>query len=178
MTILFSIGLIIALLIAFLLFLSLVTKKAYSIEREITIEKSSQTVFDYVKFIKNQEQFNVWVMKDPNVKIEYRGIDGTKGFVSAWEGNKQVGKGEQEIKEINEGQNINIELRFEKPFKNVGQTYLVVKPISGYETSLKWQMVGENKFPMNIMNLVIDSLLGKDLEKSLQNVKRILETKQ
>jgi len=178
MTVLFSIGLIIALLIAFLLFLSLVTKKAYSIEREITIEKSSQTVFDYVKFIRNQEQFNVWVMKDPNVKIEYRGIDGTKGFISAWEGNKQAGKGEQEIKEINEGQNINVELRFEKPFKNVGQTYLVVKPISEYETSLKWQMVGENKFPMNIMNLVIDSLLGKDLEKSLENVKRILETKQ
>lgn len=176
MTILFSIFLILVLLIGFILFLALVTKKEYSIEREITIDKPSKAVFDYIKIIKNQEQFNVWVMKDPNVKIDYRGVDGTKGFVSAWEGNKQAGKGEQEIKEINEGENINIELRFEKPFKNVGQTYLITKPISANQTSLKWQMVGQNKFPMNIMNLIIDGLLGKDLEKSLINVKRILET--
>lgn len=178
MTILLAVGLIIAILIIFLLFLAAITKKEYNVEREITIEKSSDEVFSYIKSIRNQEQYNVWVMKDPNVRIEYKGIDGTKGFVSSWEGNKQAGKGEQEIKEIIDGQKISIELRFEKPFKNVGQTYLLVKPISEYETNLKWQMIGENKFPMNLMNLVIDSLLGKDLEKSLVNIKQILETKQ
>jgi len=35
--------------------------------------------------------------------------------------------------------------------------------------------VGTNKFPMNLMNIIIDGLLGKDLEKSLANVKQNLE---
>ncbi|TKC06560.1 polyketide cyclase [Pedobacter polaris] len=176
MTVLLTILLVFAILIAFLLFLALITKKEYAIEREIVINKSTQVVFDYVKLIKNQEKYNVWVMKDPNVKIDYMGIDGTKGFVSAWEGNKQAGKGEQEIKEINNGKGLNIEIRFEKPFENIGQTYFTTTPVSENETSLKWQMIGKNKFPLNLMNLIIDGLLGKDMQKSLVNVKGILET--
>ena len=175
MTVLLAIGLILAIIIGFLLFLALITPKAYTIEREIVIDKPSENVFDYVKLVKNQEQFNVWVMKDPNVQITYKGVDGTPGFVSAWEGNKQAGKGEQEIKEINEGKSIHLELRFEKPFKNIGQTYFVISQIAANQSNLKWQMVGVNSFPMNLMNLFVDNLLGKDLAKSLANVKNKLE---
>ena len=175
MTVLLAIGLILAIIIGFLLFLAVITSKAYAIEREIVIDKPSEMVFNYVKLVKNQEQFNVWVMKDPNVKITYKGIDGTKGFVSAWEGNKQAGKGEQEIKEITEGKSIHLELRFEKPFKNVGQTYFIVSKITANQSNLKWQMAGKNSFPMNLMNLFIDNLLGKDLVKSLANIKNKLE---
>lgn len=175
MTVLFSIFLIIVLLIGFLLFLALIIKKEYTIERDITIDQSKEEVFAYIKIMKNQEQYNVWVMKDPNVKLVYTGTDGTVGFNCAWEGNKQAGKGEQEFKKIEEGNRIHIELRFEKPFKNIGQTYLITKAISANQTQLKWQMVGENKFPLNLMNLIIDGMLGKDLTKSLANIKQILE---
>jgi len=175
MTILFSILLFIAILIGFLLFLAVIIKKEYVIERDITINKPNQEVFDYLKIMRNQEKYNVWVMKDPNVKLVYTGTDGTEGFTCAWEGNKQAGKGEQEFKKIEEGSSLNIELRFEKPFQNVAQTYLSIKAIGPNQTNLKWQMVGRNKFPMNLMNIVIDGLLGKDLERSLSNVKQILE---
>ena len=43
------------------------------------VNKPKQQVFDYVKLIKNQEQYSVWVMKDPNIKIVYTGTDGTVG---------------------------------------------------------------------------------------------------
>ena len=175
MTILFSILLFLAVLIGFLLFLALIIKKEYSIERDITINKSKEEVFDYIKIMRNQEKYNVWVMKDPNVKLVYTGTDGTEGFTCAWEGNKEAGKGEQEFKKIEEGNSLNIELRFEKPFESTSQTYLITKSVGENQTNLKWQMVGKNKFPMNLMNIVIDGLLGKDLEKSLANVKQILE---
>ncbi|TCC91961.1 polyketide cyclase [Pedobacter frigiditerrae] len=175
MTILFSILLFLAVLIGFFLFLALIIKKEYSIERDITINKPKEEVFDYIKIMRNQEMYNVWVMKDPNVKLVYTGTDGTEGFTCAWEGNKQAGKGEQEFKKIEDGNSLNIELRFEKPFESTSQTYLFTKAVGANQTNLKWQMIGKNKFPMNLMNIIIDGLLGKDLAKSLENVKQILE---
>lgn len=178
MSILLAILLFLAILIGFLLFLALVIKKEYSIERDIIINKSKQEVFDYLKIMRNQEKYNVWVLKDPNVKLVYTGIDGTEGFICTWEGNKEAGKGEQEFKKVEDGNSLNIELRFEKPFKNVAQTYIFTKSVGQNQTNLKWQMVGKNQFPLNLMNIIIDGLLGKDLFKNLENVKRILEQNQ
>lgn len=176
MTVLFAILLSVVLLIAFLLFLALIIKKEYAIERDIMINKSKEEVFDYIKLMRNQEKYNVWVMKDPNVKLIYTRTDGLEGFTCAWEGNKEAGKGEQEFKKIINGDHINIELRFEKPFKNIAQTYMFVKVIAPNQTNLKWQMLGKNKFPMNLTNLIIDGLLGKDLSKSLAHIKKNLES--
>ncbi len=36
-------------------------------------------------------------------------------------------------------------------------------------------MKGKSKYPMNLMNLFIDKMLGKDLTTSLSNLKNILE---
>ncbi|WP_254500404.1 hypothetical protein, partial [Salmonella enterica] len=70
-------------------------------EREITINKSRQEVYDYIKYLKNQNNFSKWAKMDPAMKTEFRGTDGTVGFVSAWESaKKDVGKGEQEIKNL------------------------------------------------------------------------------
>ena len=51
------------------LVVALFVSKEYSVKREITINKPSQEVFDYVKFIKNQEHYNKWVMMDPNMNL-------------------------------------------------------------------------------------------------------------
>ncbi len=101
MNILLSILLFIIVLIGFLLFLALVVKNEYSIQRDIIIHKPISEVFDFVKMVKSQEKYSKWVMADPHVKLNYRGIDGTEGFVSAWEGNKQAGKGNQKNRALN-----------------------------------------------------------------------------
>ena len=175
MTILSAILLILVLLIAFLLFLALVIKKEYLISRDLTVDVSCQQVFDYIRHIKNQEKYSVWVMQDPNVKIEYFGTDGTVGFRNTWKGNKQAGKGEQEITSLVDGESMHMEIRFEEPFQNVAQTEMLTKSIAENQTKVTWIMKGSNKFPLNLMNIIIDGLLGKDLSKSLTNLKTILE---
>lgn len=175
MNFLLSILLFLIVFIAFLLFLALVVRKPYFIQRDVIINKPLNEVFDYVKLMRNQEKYNKWVMQDPNVKIEYQGIDGTEGFMNSWEGNKQAGKGEQEIKKIVENASIHFELRFEKPFKNVGQTAIQTSAITPSQTQVKYTMEGRNSYPMNLFNLFIDNLLGKDLSVSLTNLKKILE---
>lgn len=168
-------ALVIVSLIALLLITALFVTKDYAVEREITIHKPNAEVFTYVKHIKNQDHYSVWTMLDPSMKKEFKGTDGTVGFVYAWDGNGRAGKGEQEIKELTEGKGINMELRFQKPMESTAHAHMTTEAVSENETKLKWGMRGRNPYPMNLVNLFIDGILGKDLETSLTNLKTVLE---
>ena len=88
-------------IIALALIIAMFVKKEYSVERSMAISRSKQEVFEYVRYLKNQDQFSVWAKIDPAMKKEYRGTDGTVGFVSGWASeNKQAGRGKQEIAKI------------------------------------------------------------------------------
>jgi len=176
MKIILFILIVFALLFVFLLIIALFIKKEYSIKREITINKQKHDVFTYIKFLKNQEHFSKWVMTDPNMKKSFRGMDGTVGFVYAWDSeNKNAGKGEQEITNLIEGERVDIEVRFEKPFEGIAKTPFELEPVVQNQTKVIWGMDGRNKYPMNLMNLFMAKMLGKDLQTSLSTLKGILE---
>lgn len=176
MKILKKILFVIAGLIVLALVVALFVSKEYSVKREITINKSSHEVYEYVRFVKNQEHYNKWVMMDPAMKKDYKGTDGTVGFVYAWDSQKDdVGKGEEEIKVLEEDKKINLEVRFIKPFEGIAVTEMTTEAVSPTQTKVSWGMSGESAYPMNLMNTVMDSMLGADLEESLQTLKGILE---
>jgi uncharacterized protein YndB with AHSA1/START domain len=178
MKILKIILIVIAILIVVILVVALFVKEEYSVEREVTINKPKQIVFDYIKLLKNQNNYSKWVMMDPNVKQEYKGTDGTVGFVSAWDSeNKNVGKGEQEITKITEGERIELEIRFIKPFEGKAVAYLTTEPISEMQTKVKWGFNSKMKYPMNILLLCMsmDKMVGNDLATGLTNLKSVLE---
>lgn len=150
----------------------------YVIEKEVTINKSNQEVFDYIKILKNQEKYNKWVMRDPEKKVELRGTDGTVGFIMAWDSqDKGAGKGEQEIMGMIEGKRIDYEIRFEKPFKNVAGSYFVIEPVSANHTKVKWAFTGTRPYSQKIIHFAFNlpKMLGKDLQASLGNLKTVLE---
>jgi uncharacterized protein YndB with AHSA1/START domain len=165
----------IAALVAIVLITALFVKKSYSVEREITINKPVPEVFAYVKQIKNQDYYSKWVMTDPNMKKTFKGTDATAGFVYAWDGNDDAGKGEQEIKKIEENKRIDMEIRFEKPMEGVAQSYMTTEAAGANQTKVKMAFSSKIPYPMNIMCLFIDNMLGKDMETSLGNLKTILE---
>src|SRR3954471_21016115 len=118
MSILLTIIGIIAGIVVLVLVVALFTKKDYSVFREIVINKPVQQVFDYIRFLKNQDNYSVWNQLDPTMKKTYAGTDGTVGFMYAWDSNnKQAGKGEQAITEISEPKKIGMDLHFIKPFE-------------------------------------------------------------
>ncbi|HEY0054581.1 MAG TPA: polyketide cyclase, partial [Pedobacter sp.] len=57
--------LIVVLIVAIPLIIALFVDKNYSVRREIVINKARQEVFNYLKFLKNQEKYSKWVMMDP-----------------------------------------------------------------------------------------------------------------
>ncbi len=153
-------------------------KKEYAAERQITINEPKTEVFDYVKFLRNQDNFSKWATMDPAMKKDFRGTDGEVGFVSAWDSEMQsVGKGEQEITGIDEGNRIDFELRFMEPFEATDNAYMVTESVNDSVTNVKWGFDGKMKYPMNLMLLFMDmeGMLGGDLEQGLTNLKGVLE---
>jgi hypothetical protein len=173
-----KIVIVIAILIAIPLVIALFVKKDYTVEREITINKPKTEVFDYIKYLKNQDHYSKWATMDPAMIKTYRGTDGTVGFVAAWESKKDdVGTGEQEIKKITEGEKIDFELRFIKPFESTSLAYMSTEAISDNQTKVKWSFNGHMKYPMNFMMLFMDfdKMIGDDLQTGLNNLKIELE---
>ena len=168
---------IIAAIIVLLLIAAAFTGKEMNIEKTITINKPLQHVFDYLKYLKNHDNFNVWARMDPGMKKEYRGTDGQPGFVFAWDSSKKrnVGAGEQEIKNIHNGKSIEHELRFIRPMQDVAKAKFFFEPASADQTKLQWGFYSKMKFPMNIMKPMIRGMLAKNIETGLQNLKTVLE---
>ncbi|MBI3139043.1 MAG: SRPBCC family protein [Sphingobacteriales bacterium] len=162
-------------LLLFLL-VALLVKKDFSLEKQVIINRPAGEIYDYIKLIRNQEKYSVWVMKDPHIKIVYTGTDGTVGFRSAWESqDKNVGIGEQEIIHVKEGESMEVEIRFKKPFEATNRAVTSVTGISETQSRVNSRFYGRSKFPMNIMNLFMDKLVGKDMQQNLENIKKNLE---
>lgn len=169
---------IILVLIAIPLVVALFLPKDYSVEREIIINKPKQEVFEYVKYLKNQDNYSKWASMDPNMKKTYSGTDGTVGFVSAWESeNDDVGSGEQEIIKIQEGERIDFELRFKEPFESTSPAFMITESVTENKTKVTWGFSGHMNYPMNIMMLFMDfeKMIGDDLESGLSNLKSEME---
>ena len=172
--------LIVLIVVALPLVVAMFVRKTYSVEREIMIARPPHVVFNYIKYLKNQDKFSKWATMDPHMKKQYRGTDATVGFVSAWESqDKNVGKGEQEIKKMNEGKRIDFELRFIKPFAGLAKAYMTTDQMSRNETIVNWGFDSSLNYPMNLMLLFnMEKKIGNDLDTGLVNLKNQLENKE
>jgi len=153
-----TILLVLAGIIALLLIIAFFMKKEHYVNREIIINAPLQKVFDFLKLLKNQDQFNKWAtVGKQNRKEEFKGTDGTVGFIYLWSGDKSAGQGEKEIKNIIEGKRIETE------------------SLPGNQTKLNMINTGKLPYPMNIMIPMAEKNFPKDMEESLATLKNILE---
>jgi len=157
--------------------LGLIAPKKLEVNRSIIISKPLSETFQYLRLLKNQDNWSPWKKKDPNMEQSFEGTDGEVGFVSKWKGNKNVGEGEQEILSVIENESINTQLRFLKPWKSESIGHFVLGKVDETKTLVTWGFVGKNKFPFNIFMLFMnmDKTVGKDFEDGLVSLKEVLE---
>lgn len=167
--------LIIGCLLVLMLIIGLFMKRAYYAKREIIINAPVQKVFDYLRLLKNQEKFNKWAAADPDRKWEFKGTDGTVGYIIAWSGNKKAGVGEKEIMNIVGGKRIETEIRFIKPMVAVGHAVMETEALSDNQTKVYFSNGGNLKYPLNIMIPMFEKNFKKDMDESLSTLKNILE---
>jgi len=164
-------------IVLLVLVLALLAPKTYDVSRSIEISKPKTEVFNYLKSLKKMDEWSPWAKKDPNMEKKFTGTDGEVGATSYWNGNKEVGEGEQEITNIIDGERIESELRFLKPWKSTSDCYTAVEEAGKDKTKVTWGFSGKNKFPMSIMMLFMsmDKMVGKDFEEGLASLKSNLE---
>ncbi len=161
-------------IIALFLIIALITRKHYNIEREVIINAPLDKVFQYIIHLKNQDHFNKWVMVEPEMQRNFKGTDGTVGFIYGWNG-KKAGEGEQEITSITNGESIATEIRFVRPFVGLANVKMTTQELSENQTKVTWSNVSKMKYPLNALLPMVEKMLAKDMDTSLGNLKTILE---
>ncbi len=162
-------------LIVLLLVVALFMPKDYTVSVSTTINQPKAVVFDFVKLIKNQEQYSVWVMEDPNVVMNYTGVDGTVGFRASWNSkNDNVGEGSQQITKITEDR-IDVDIHFERPMKGDSKSATFVESVSGNQTKITNEFYGRSPYPFNLMCFIGKKFITDAQTQNLANLKKILE---
>ena len=175
MKILKYIGIALVAIIAVVLITAAVVKKEYSIERSIVVNKPKSEVFPFVNSLKNQNGYSFWAAQDPKMKLEYQGEDGTVGSSYTWE-SENMGKGEQKITGITEGEKVDLELHFIEPMDAKAQSFMATQAESDNTTKVTWGMSSKMPYPFNIMLLFgFEKSLNDQLDYGLENMKKQVE---
>ena len=165
-------------IVVLIILLAIIAPKHYKVERSIVVDRPISEVFNYIKHIKNQDHWSPWKKRDPSMIQNFEGTDGEVGFVSKWEGNKDVGSGEQELLSVHENDRIESKLRFLKPWKSESDAFIKTEALKDNQTTVTWGFSGVNKVPVNIFMMLynVDKHVGKDFDEGLECLKEILET--
>jgi len=161
--------------IALLLVVALFIPNDYTVSVSTVINKPKSEVFDYVKMIKNQEKYSIWMMEDPNVVMDYQGTDGTIGFKASWNSkDDNVGEGSQQITAVSD-ERIDVDLHFERPMKGDDKAATIVETVSENQTKVTSEFYGHSTYPLNLMSLIGKKIITDAQTQNLVNLKKILE---
>lgn len=161
-------------LIILLLVVALFIPNDYKVTHTVTIKKPQKEVYDYVRMLKNQENWSTFVEADPNVKLTYSGVDGEVGATQTWNGNDDVGEGSQTITKL-DGERIDIKLHFIRPFEGDNMAASIIKAVDANTCTHTEEFNGSESYPMNLMNIPFKMMLGDYFEKNGENLKKVLE---
>jgi len=171
------IGVILLLVIAFVLIAGIFVPKTYHLEKDITINAPTDKVWNHVNTLQALEKWSPWADIDPAMKVEHEGQPGAIGSVYRWEGNKDVGSGNQTLTKIQQPERVETHLHFIKPFKGEADSFIQLAG-AGNATKVTWGFDTKYSYPMNVMQLFVDmdEMMGKQYNKGLSKLKTISES--
>ena len=172
-----KLGVFLLSLIFLILIISLFVKKDFRVERTVSVERDISDVYDYLRYLEHQKEFGVWFKIDPKMESKLSGIDGEENAALHWSSdNENVGVGTMELSSLEENHIISQKLMFKEPMESEMTSSYELESTDG-QTSVKWIVEGRSPWPFNFLLLFMnmDKEMGPDLDKSLTNLKGILE---
>lgn len=174
------IAVVLAAAIAIVLILAAIKPDTFSVQRTALIKAPPEKIFSLINNFHQWGGWSPWENKDPAMKRTFSGAESGRGAVYAWDGNKNVGSGRMEILEAASPSKIVIKLDFFKPFEGHNTAEFTMLPQSDGSlaaTNVLWVMHGPAPFISKLMQVFmnIDSMIGKDFEAGLANLKRLTE---
>lgn len=147
----------------------------FHVERSIVIKATPEKIFPYIN---DFHLWNEWTPynKDPAMKKTFTGSASGKGAMYAWEGNKEVGKGDIAITASTPPNKVELDLHMIEPFEG-RNVVLFTLAAAGETTKVTWGMDGKNNLIVKVMGLFfsMDNMVGKDFENGLARLKQASE---
>ena len=171
-----SILIVIAVVIAAVLAFAATKPDVFRVQRAASIKAPPEKVFVLINDFKRWEAWSPWEKKDPAMKRSYSAATSGKGATYGWEGNKDVGQGSMEITQSVSPTAISLKLDFLKPFEAHNRVDFALQA-KGDLTEVTWTMAGDTPDFAKIIHVFInmDSMVGKDFEAGLANLKSVAE---
>lgn len=157
------------------------------VERNITIEAPPEEVYALISDFKQWGQWSPWASIDPEAQLTITGAGLGQTMIWASD-NPQVGQGQQEIIDLKRDRYLKTHLEFEG--QGVADATFELMPtvvdtdgVITNSTEVVWSLdssISEDapfifKPLNNYLGLLLDSLVGKDYETGLANIKRVIE---
>jgi len=171
-----TIAIVVVVLLAAILIFAATTPDTFRVQRATSIKAPPEKIFPLINDLHSWGSWSPWEKMDPAMKRTFSGAASGKGAVYEWEGNHEVGKGRMEITESSPPSKVGIKLDFIKPFEahNIAEFTLESK---GDSTNVTWAMHGPNPYIAKVIHIFfsMDSMVGKQFEAGLANLKTIAE---
>jgi polyketide cyclase/dehydrase/lipid transport protein len=172
------IALVVGILVAAVLVYAATRSDTLRVQRTATIKAPAEKIFPLINDLHTWRSWSAYEKVDPAMTRAYSGAPDGKGAVYEWEGDSNVGQGRMEITGTARPSRITIKLDFIKPFEghNVAEFALVPQ---GDATNVTWTMDGPTPYLGKLIGVFInmDTMIGKDFETGLANLKTIAETR-
>lgn len=171
-----KIALAVLAIIVIILGMAAMKPDTFSVKRVVSIKAPPEKIAPLLTDFHQWASWSPWEHLDPAMKRTFSGAPSGKGAIYEWEGNKDVGKGRMEILDASTPAKTVIKLDFLQPFESHNTTEFTLVP-QGDMTQVSWDMSGPMPFISKIMSVFasMDSMIGKDFEKGLANMKAAAE---
>jgi uncharacterized protein YndB with AHSA1/START domain len=171
-----TILLVVILLVAAVLIFAATRPDTFRVQRSASIKAPPEKIFPLISEFDRWGAWSPYEKRDPAMKRTRSGPASGKGAVYGWEGNSQVGAGRMEITDTAPPSRVVIQLDFLKPFEAHNTAEFTLEP-KGDATNVTWAMYGPANYVSKLMGVFMnmDSMIGKDFETGLANLKSIAE---
>ncbi|MGE0579161.1 SRPBCC family protein [Reyranella sp.] len=151
---------------------------SFRVERSVSINAPADGVYPLIADFRRWAEWSPYEKKDPAMKRTFGSITAGKGATYAWDGDKNVGQGSMEILEASQPSKVVIKLDFQKPFEAHNTAEFTLKP-KGDGTEVTWAIHGPSPLISKVVSLFMnmDTMIGKDFEAGLANLKALAEKK-
>ncbi|MFD2057384.1 SRPBCC family protein [Mesorhizobium calcicola] len=171
-----TILIILVVIIAAVLIYAATRPDDFVVTRSANIKAPPEAIFPLINDFSRWPTWSPYEKLDPQMKRTLSGATSGKGAAYAWEGNAKAGKGRMEVTNSVPSSLVSLKLDFEKPFRANNSVDFTLTA-SGDNTAVTWAMRGSRPFIAKLMGLFMnfDTLIGKDFEAGLANLKRLGE---
>jgi uncharacterized protein YndB with AHSA1/START domain len=171
-----KIAIAIVVLIAALLVYAATRPDTFRVERTATMKAPPEKVYAVLSDFQKWGTWSPWEKKDPAMKRTFGSTTSGKGATYAWEGNGEVGKGSMEIVETAPPSRLKLRLDFIEPFEAHNIVEYTLTP-QGESTNVSWVLHGPMPYISKVISIFcdMDSMVGKDFEAGLANLKAVVE---